>query len=388
MRIGALIPARAGSKRIPQKNIKLFNGKPLICRTVDVLLESDMFDNVTVSTESSKVEATIREYYPEKEVAVLRRPDKLAHDDAPLTSVIMHYLDSSPKVDWVGLFMPTYPFRKVEKLHEAQCYIRTRYPWRVASTSEELISTMDFYYPGDGGMRNFFRDPPMILGYHTSTYMFWNRHCVDKMWIDLGLTINERVAYVNCSRQETLDLDYPDEFDFAEKIAASGIFKIRPQVEYDIGEWMLVAPEGTDPDKVVDYIGAEKLSERTEPILFLAAPNPVVTMLRTADYLGSRTYWVDARTCDYLNSTKVQSTQNSRHMGQHYLHSRYYRLLHKTGIDSPLSNNFSQPGVLVGAGSEKTISKPPVPMDRVVYMEDFVRTGAYRFPYETNGKGE
>ena len=50
----AIIPARAGSKGLPDKNIKLLNGKPLLQYSVEAALGSGCFDKVMVSTDSGK----------------------------------------------------------------------------------------------------------------------------------------------------------------------------------------------------------------------------------------------------------------------------------------------------------------------------------------------
>ena len=51
----ALIPAREGSKRIPNKNIKKFYNLPIIARSIKVANESNLFDEIMVSTESDKI---------------------------------------------------------------------------------------------------------------------------------------------------------------------------------------------------------------------------------------------------------------------------------------------------------------------------------------------
>ena len=51
----AIIPARGGSKRIRNKNIKLFCGRPVITHTVDNLLKSKLFSKIHISTESKKL---------------------------------------------------------------------------------------------------------------------------------------------------------------------------------------------------------------------------------------------------------------------------------------------------------------------------------------------
>lgn len=58
----AIIPARGGSKRIPGKNIMDFNGKPMIAWTIEATLETGLFDEVIVSTDSEEIAAISRDY--------------------------------------------------------------------------------------------------------------------------------------------------------------------------------------------------------------------------------------------------------------------------------------------------------------------------------------
>lgn len=78
--IVALIPARAGSKRVPDKNIRPLAGHPLIAYTIAAALESKIFSDVIVSTDSENY-ADIAKYYG-AEVPFLR-PEGLAGDQSP-----------------------------------------------------------------------------------------------------------------------------------------------------------------------------------------------------------------------------------------------------------------------------------------------------------------
>ena len=57
-----MIPARGGSKRIPRKNIKAFNGKPIIAYSIEAALESDCFDQVIVSTDDNEIAEVAKTY--------------------------------------------------------------------------------------------------------------------------------------------------------------------------------------------------------------------------------------------------------------------------------------------------------------------------------------
>ena len=83
----ALIIAREGSKRIKNKNIKFFFGKPIIAYSIKTALRSKIFNRVIVSTESEKI-ATISKKYG-AEIA-FKRPKKLADDKTSTINVIKH----------------------------------------------------------------------------------------------------------------------------------------------------------------------------------------------------------------------------------------------------------------------------------------------------------
>ena len=77
----AVIPARGGSKRIPNKNIIDFNGKPMIAWTIDAAQKSGLFDKIVVSTDSEEIAAIGREYGAD--VPFLR--DEKADDFSPVS---------------------------------------------------------------------------------------------------------------------------------------------------------------------------------------------------------------------------------------------------------------------------------------------------------------
>ncbi len=81
----AIIPARSGSKRIKNKNIKLFNGKPIIAWTIKTAIKSKLFDKVIVSTDSKKI-AKIAEYFG-AEIPFLRSK-KISDDKTNVGDVV------------------------------------------------------------------------------------------------------------------------------------------------------------------------------------------------------------------------------------------------------------------------------------------------------------
>ncbi len=85
----AIIPARSGSKRIKNKNIKLFHGKPIIYWSIKAALESKCFDRVLVSTDSEKIKKISIKYGAE---VPFIRPKKISDDYATTQEVISYSL--------------------------------------------------------------------------------------------------------------------------------------------------------------------------------------------------------------------------------------------------------------------------------------------------------
>lgn len=84
MTVVALIPARAGSKRIPGKNIRDFSGRPILARVIEVVRYTSIFDRIVVSTDGDGIAAVATESGAE----VLRREPHLSDDDTGLLEVV------------------------------------------------------------------------------------------------------------------------------------------------------------------------------------------------------------------------------------------------------------------------------------------------------------
>lgn len=108
----ALIPARAGSKRVPNKNIRFFNGHPLMAYTICAALNSEVFDKVLVSTDSNEYASIAQSYGAD----VIKRPDEMATDTSPDIEWVTHALGRLPEYDRFAILRPTSPFRSPETI--------------------------------------------------------------------------------------------------------------------------------------------------------------------------------------------------------------------------------------------------------------------------------
>ena len=107
----AIIPARAGSKRIKKKNVRLFHGKPIIEWVIDAALRSKLFKKVIVSTDSEEIANLSNSVGAE---VPFIRPQELSGDDIGLIDVVNHAICEIEKektnFDIVTMLYPTAPF--------------------------------------------------------------------------------------------------------------------------------------------------------------------------------------------------------------------------------------------------------------------------------------
>lgn len=112
-RVIAIIPARGGSKGLPNKNIKILCGKPLIYWSIYKASLSKYLDKIIVSTDSKKIAKIAKEY--DAEVPFLR-PNELSTDTAPTFDAVNHALsclkERGELFDYVVLLEPTSPLRE------------------------------------------------------------------------------------------------------------------------------------------------------------------------------------------------------------------------------------------------------------------------------------
>lgn len=85
-----IIAARGGSKRVPRKNIRELNGKPLLAFAIQDATAADTVDKVIVSTEDDEIGSVANEWGAE---TPFTRPEELASDDATTDDVVAHALD-------------------------------------------------------------------------------------------------------------------------------------------------------------------------------------------------------------------------------------------------------------------------------------------------------
>ena len=146
----AIIPARAGSKGLPGKNIKNFCGKPLIAWSILTALECTDIDRVIVSTDSLEYAEIAVNYGADVPFV---RPDDLASDNSLSIDVIkhaLHQIDPGQSIySIVVLLEPTSPLRTAKLLTSAINKLKTTNARSVVAISKAISSHPSFMYTLD-----------------------------------------------------------------------------------------------------------------------------------------------------------------------------------------------------------------------------------------------
>ncbi len=135
-KIIGIIPARAGSKRLPGKNIKILKNKPLISWIIESALESKLLSKVVVSSDSKEIK-NISNQYPKLEF--IDRPVDIATDTSPAIDYVNHVLEYYSKenifFDIITILQPTSPLTSA--LDIDQCIKKL-----IDSDSDSVVSVM------------------------------------------------------------------------------------------------------------------------------------------------------------------------------------------------------------------------------------------------------
>jgi len=179
----AVIPARGGSKRIQRKNIKIFNGKPMIAWAIQIAQKSKLFDKIFVSTDDDEIKNISEQYGA---IVPFIRPPEISDDKTPTVPVISHAINEIErlyqKVEYACCIYPCSPFiisSDLEKSFqmlvssgENYVYPVVEYPhpiFRAMKKSKE--GKMKFIYPE----YELSRTQDLEQTYHDAGQFYWGR---------------------------------------------------------------------------------------------------------------------------------------------------------------------------------------------------------------------
>ena len=218
-KILAIITARAGSKRLPNKNILDLAGKPLIAWTIDEAKKSKYIDKLIVSTDSEKIAEISKKYGTE---VPFMRPKELADDNATSIDVIKHAIEflGKDKFDYILLLQPTSPLRTIDEIDNAIEMLDDNTKAVVSVCETEHSPLWSNTLPEDLSMKNFIRsevknkrsqDLPKYYRLNGAIYIAETKY----FYKNNGFLGDKTKAYI-MPQQSSIDIDSEIDFKLCE----------------------------------------------------------------------------------------------------------------------------------------------------------------------------
>ncbi|MBF5058086.1 acylneuraminate cytidylyltransferase [Alcanivorax sp. 521-1] len=217
----AIIPARGGSKRIPGKNIKPFQGRPMIAWSIRAALESGCFQRVIVSTDDKGIAKVAREWGAE---TPFMRPPELADDHTGTLPVIAHALqwlaDRGEAVETACCLYATAPFVRSEDLRAGRDRLNrgdVDYAFSVTRYAFPIQRALRITPEGRVGMfqpEHFStRSQDLEEAWHDAGQFYWGRAVA---WREQRPLFSEAAAPIELPRHRVQDIDTPEDWERAE----------------------------------------------------------------------------------------------------------------------------------------------------------------------------
>lgn len=229
-KILAVITARGGSKGIPQKNIKVLLGKPLIAYSIQTALQSKTLTKIIVSTDDETIAHVSKQYGAD---VPFLRPKYLASDTATSLSVLQHavsYLEEKEdfSADIIVCLQPTSPLRSVEDIDQAVtlclssgadsvvslCQVEHHPYWMkklVAGSVYPLMEIDDEEYPRR-------QDLPPVYQLNGAIYVTRRKVLLEEE----SLLGKHTLPYI-MPQERSIDIDTPIDFKIAEIILSGEV---------------------------------------------------------------------------------------------------------------------------------------------------------------------
>lgn len=213
----AIIPARSGSKGLPNKNILMLGNKPLIAYTIEAALKSEEFERVIVSTDSLEYKYIAEKFGAE----VFMRSEELSNDKASSFVVIEDVLKKiETPVDYFVLLQVTSPFRNENHIKESLKLFEKNYnnfDFLVSIQKSEISSLLIKPVDNDLSLKEYNIDYSNYARqkyeeYHPNGAIFVGK--LEEYLKQKHFFGEKSLAYI-MNREDSLDIDEPLDFEVA-----------------------------------------------------------------------------------------------------------------------------------------------------------------------------
>lgn len=231
----AIIPARGGSKRIPGKNIRLFNGRPMIAWSIQAALQTECISTVLVSTDDPQI-ADIASQLGAN--VPFLRPSDLSDDFTGTLPVVQHAVkwaleNMVPAPEYFCCIYATAPFVQPEAIQQAFNTI-------TSGTFDYVFAATSFAAPiqrafsiGESGAINMFqpehfrtRSQDLQHAYHDAGQFYWGTALA---WLEKKQIFSESSTAIVLPRFQVQDIDNEEDWIMAEYLMQAQQIKILNQ---------------------------------------------------------------------------------------------------------------------------------------------------------------
>ena len=225
-----IIPARAGSKRIPKKNIKLFNGIPMIHFALKVALESNIFDKIIVSSDSDEILSISKQL--SNEITTYQRPEELGDDftgTIPVINDVIDNLEIQKFYDFTCCIYPCVPLLRKERILEGYDLLKknpSKYILPIRKFESSIYrsfslnsnKSINMNYPSN----QLTRTQDLKPAYYDAGQFYFG---TNKLW-QSKINLHSCSLGIEVSNDECIDIDELEDWRFAEQL-----FQIKNNVE-------------------------------------------------------------------------------------------------------------------------------------------------------------
>ena len=302
-----MIPARSGSKRVPNKNIRRLSGKPLICHVIETCCELDM--EVYVNTDCERVMRLSEDH----DVTVYKRPDFLCGDASTNDEFMSDFIATHPQYDYVLQVLPTSPFITPEEILSFRDRLLSGEVDTLVSVKEERIGCVYDNMPINFAKNK--KNPPSQemtpLQVYATSLMGWNVEAFKINMVTLGCAYHggsSRTEYFTLKGFSTIDIDTEHDFLLAEAVSQFLPFKDRYKKFY--------YEDGQYTDYIVPRVLKDDGIEKTTELL----PNqPVTNVYDIMKSMSETEAWYktivdsDSNSCTIVNQMPGEGNRKHYH---------------------------------------------------------------------------
>jgi pseudaminic acid cytidylyltransferase len=217
----AIIPARGGSERIPDKNTRDFLGKPMIAYSIEAARESGVFDRILVSTDSERIARVANDYGAETPFV---RPAELGLASVPLAAVLENTFqwlkDNAIPATHSCCIMATAPFLRPAYIREGFDRIRETNVSSVVSVTAYDYPIFRAFKMAEGGNlemlwpeHEFTRSNDLFETFHDAAQFYWLN--IESFMANNSIFSKDALPVV-LPRYLVEDIDEPDDWKRAE----------------------------------------------------------------------------------------------------------------------------------------------------------------------------